>query len=205
MRYGDGGEGAEPPILQDFLSPVREAGQGLHLKNLYNDYVYFWRWALWKVLDSTKDAGIVTFITASSYLRGPGFAGMRRKMREVFDEMWIIDLEGDNLVRARPKTSLQFVHPSRLRLEFAKVVPIPARPAMVRKVKLTGPEQAKLETLDSVQSFDDLKWRECSLEWDTPFYQTGSGAYFDWPSVTDVFSVAALRHSTQENVANWGD
>ena len=97
VRHGDGGEGAPQPILEDFLAPAREAGLGVHLKNLYNDYVYFWRWALWKVFDSTDDAGIVSFITASSYLRGPGFAGMRRKMREVFDELWIIDLEGDSL------------------------------------------------------------------------------------------------------------
>ena len=75
-----------PPILEDFSPQCARQGQGVHVKNLYNDYVYFWRWALWKVLDSTEDAGIVTFITASSYLRGPGFAGMRRKMREVFDE-----------------------------------------------------------------------------------------------------------------------
>ena len=96
VRYGDDGESA-PPILEDFLAPARAAGAGVHLKNLYNDYVYFWRWALWKVFDSTDDPGIVTFITASSYLRGPGFVGMRRKMREVFDELWIIDLEGDSL------------------------------------------------------------------------------------------------------------
>ena len=95
VRYGDAGD-SEPPILEDFLAPVRESGEGEHLKNVYNDYVYFWRWALWKVLDSSQDAGIVSFITASSYLRGPGFAGMRRKMREAFDELWIIDLEGDS-------------------------------------------------------------------------------------------------------------
>src|SRR5438874_10933082 len=41
--------------------------------------------------------GIISFITASSYLRGPGFVGMRQKMREAFDELWILDLEGDNL------------------------------------------------------------------------------------------------------------
>ena len=46
VRYGDPGEGAPEPILEDFLAPVRDAGQGVHLKNLYNDYVYFWRWAL---------------------------------------------------------------------------------------------------------------------------------------------------------------
>lgn len=32
-----------PPLLEDFLRPVRAAGLGTHLKNLYNLYVYFWR------------------------------------------------------------------------------------------------------------------------------------------------------------------
>ena len=60
--------------------------------------MYFWRWALMEGLRlDQRTQGIVTFITASSYLRGPAFAGMRRKMREVFDELWIIDLEGDSL------------------------------------------------------------------------------------------------------------
>ena len=96
VRHGEDGSD-EPPILDDFLKPASDAGAGVHLHNLYNDYVYFWRWALWKVFDSTDAGGIVTFITASSYLRGPGFVGMRRKMREVFDELWVIDLEGDSL------------------------------------------------------------------------------------------------------------
>jgi predicted helicase len=41
--------------------------------------------------------GIVTFITASSYLAGPGFVGVREVMRRTFDELWILDLGGDNL------------------------------------------------------------------------------------------------------------
>ena len=97
VRHGEEGADATQAILEDFRRPAIEAGHSIHLKNLYNDYVYFWRWALWKVFDSTEDAGIVTFITASSYLRGPGFTGMRRKMRQVFDELWIIDLEGDSI------------------------------------------------------------------------------------------------------------
>ena len=44
VRHHEAGEGSAP-ILEDFLAPAREAGQGVHLKNLYNDYVYFWRWA----------------------------------------------------------------------------------------------------------------------------------------------------------------
>ena len=88
VRFGDEGAGG---ILADFL---RDAPP-VHAKNLYNLYVYFWRWALWKVFETGERRGIVTFITASSYLRGPGFAGMRRHMRELFDELWIIDLGGE--------------------------------------------------------------------------------------------------------------
>ena len=46
--------------------------------------------------ESKSGPGIVSFITASSYLRGPGFAGFRQVMRQTFDDLWIIDLEGDN-------------------------------------------------------------------------------------------------------------
>ena len=186
VRHGDKGA-KQPPILEDFLKPVRDAGGGVHLKNLYNDYVYFWRWALWKVFDSTKDAGIVTFITASSYLRGPGFAGMRRKMREVFDELWIIDLEGDSLGARKTENVFAIRTPVAVAIGVRGGTPCPRTPARVWKTKLTGPEPAKLESLDDARSFADLDWRECSREWDAPFYPAGTGTYFDWPVLTDVF------------------
>ena len=186
MRHGDEGSD-ESSVLDDFLKPVRDAGGGVHLKNLYNDYVYFWRWALWKVFDSTEDAGIVTFITASSYLRGPGFAGMRRKMREVFDELWIIDLEGDSLGARKTENVFAIRTPVAIAIGVRGGTPRPHTPARVWKTKLTGPEQAKLESLDDAGSFADLDWRECSSEWDAPFYPAGTGTYFDWPVLTDVF------------------
>ena len=201
VRYGDDGQNS-PPILEDFLAPVREAGQGGHLKNLYNDYVYFWRWALWKVLDSTGDAGIVTFITASSYLRGPGFAGMRRKMREVFDELWIIDLEGDSLGARKTDNVFAIRTPVAIAIGVRDGQPNPDKPAKVWKTKLTGPEQSKLAVLDNAASFGDLEWRACSNEWDAPFYAAGTGTYFDWPCSHGRVPVAALRVSTQEDLAN---
>ena len=187
VRYGDGGEGASMPILEDFLAPVREAGQGVHLKNLYNDYVYFWRWALWKVFDSTEDSGIVTFITASSYLQGPGFAGMRRKMREVFDELWIIDLEGDGIGTRKTENVFAIRTPVAIAIGVRDGPPKPDTPATVWKTKLTGSEQEKLAALDAAESFGNFQWRECSSEWDSPFYASGAGAYFDWPAVTELF------------------
>ena len=93
------GEGAQRPILRDFLDPVIRAGHGGHLKNLYNLYVYFWRWALWKVFEkgSGGSPGIVSFISASSYLQGDAFSGMREQMRRQCDEIWILDLGGEGL------------------------------------------------------------------------------------------------------------
>ena len=187
VRHGERRDGAPPPILEDFLAPARETGQGVHLKNLYNDYVYFWRWALWKVFDSSNDAGIVTFITASSYLRGPGFVGMRRKMREVFDELWIIDLEGDNLGTRKTENVFAIRTPVAIAIGVRNGTPQPVVPAKVWKTRFKGTDEEKLSALNAVQSLGDIEWLECSSEWDAPFYPAGSGAYFTWPAVTDVF------------------
>ena len=61
---------------------------------LSDSYVYFWRWATWKVFDAHPEqpSGIVAFITPSSYTTGQGYAGMREYLRRTADEGWIIDL-----------------------------------------------------------------------------------------------------------------
>ena len=203
VRYGDEEqEGIVPAnsILEDFLAPAREAGAGVHLKNLYNDYVYFWRWALWKVLDSTGEAGVVTFITASSYLRGPGFAGMRQKMREAFDELWIIDLEGDNLGARKTENVFAIRTPVAIAIGVRNGPPQPETPAKAWKTRLTGSEQEKLAALDSVASLGDLDWRECTQEWGAPFFPAETGAFSDWPAVTDVFP---WQHSGSQLKRTW--
>ncbi len=190
VRYGDAGgagDAAPKPILDDFLAPVRDAGGGVNLKPVFNDYVYFWRWALWKVFDSTEDAGIITFITASSYIRGPGFAGMRRKMREVFDELWILDLEGDNLGARKTENVFAIQIPVAIAIGVRNGPPDPHTPAVVWKTRLTGSEDEKLSALGRAASLDDFQWSECLSGWGDPFQPSGAGNYFDWPAVTDVF------------------
>jgi len=68
------------------------------LKNLY---VFFWRWASWKVfgsdmLETTGQAavdrgGIVCFITVAGFLNGPGFQQMRADLRRDCSKIWVID------------------------------------------------------------------------------------------------------------------
>ena len=199
VRYGDDGSD-EPPIFDDFIAPVIEAGGGRDLKTVYNDYVYFWRWALWKVLDSSQDAGIVSFITASSYLRGPGFAGMRRKMREAFDELWIIDLEGDSRGARKTENIFEIQTPVAVAVGVRNGKPNPITPARVWKIRLTGPQQSKLDALETIRSFDVGEWRECSDEWDAPFFPSGAGTFFDMPKITDVFP---WQHTGVELKRTW--
>ena len=200
VRYGDE-DRAEPPLLEDFSKPVQEARNGIHLKNLYNDYVYFWRWALWKVLDSTENAGIVTFITASSYLQGPGFAGMRRKMREVFDDLWIIDLEGDSRGTRRTENVFDIQTPVAIAIGIRDGSPNPGRPARVKKAKLTGTAASKLAVLaDDSVSFATFDWQECMNEWDAPFHHKNKKNYDSWPKVTEIFP---WQHSGVQLKRTW--
>ena len=73
--------------------PPADWGVGAHAKHLRNLYVYFWRWATWKVFDhDPKDnTGIVCFITVAGFLNGPGFQKMRDYLRRTAERIWVID------------------------------------------------------------------------------------------------------------------
>ena len=170
VRFGEHGEDA---ILNDFLDPALEAGQGVHLKNLYNDYVYFWRWALWKVFEPTSGPGVVSFITASSYLRGPGFVGMRQLMRQTFDELWIVDLEGDNLGARKTANVFAIQTPVAIAVGVRYGEPNPECPAVVHYSRIEGTRGEKLAKLDAISGFESLEWRSCFSGWMEPFLPEG--------------------------------
>ena len=83
------------PLLQAVTEPMSRAGLGGHLKNVYNDYVYFWRWATWQATELPPAPGVVAFITASSYLDGISMGGLRHHLRKAFDELHVVDLGGE--------------------------------------------------------------------------------------------------------------
>jgi len=68
-----GNPNAKDPAPLEAWMPPAEWGAGLHSKHLRNLYVYFWRWATWKVFDHHPDhnSGIVCFITVAGFLGGP--------------------------------------------------------------------------------------------------------------------------------------
>lgn len=197
--HGDIGPDSSP-LLESFTAPVVAAGQGGQLKNLYNSYVYFWRWALWKVFESPDYQGIVTFITASSYLRGPGFTGMRRVMRETFDELWIIDLEGDNFGSRKSENVFVIESPVAIAIGIRNGVSDRGTPATTKKVRLRGSAKQKLNALCTITDISSVEWHDCSDVWDAPFFPLHNRAYADLPSIKDIFP---WQHSGSQMKRTW--
>jgi Type ISP C-terminal specificity domain/N-6 DNA Methylase len=190
VRYG--GEGEEAP-LADFIEPVRNAGQGTHLKNLYNLYVYFWRWAIWKVFEHGEPGpGIVSFISASSYLAGPGFLGMREKMRRECDDIWVIDLGGEGRGTRQEENVFEIQTPVAIAIAVRREHPQRETPANVHYSRISGSREEKLAALAEISSLADLVWQECPAGWQDPFRPKGVGDYFQWPALSDLFP---WRHS----------
>ncbi len=176
------------PIFADFTEPASKAGAGVHIKNLYNDYVYFWRWALWRLFEQQSCGGIITFITASSYLAGPGFLGMREVMRRTFDDLWIIDLGGDNRGTRKTPNIFNIKTPVAIAIGVRSKTALPHTPATARYTKVVGARREdKLAQLDAVNGLAGLGWEDCPPHWHSPLLPAGTGAFFEWIKITDVF------------------
>ena len=198
VRFGDqlaGGakqeEQGEKAILKDFTEPATKAGAGVHLKNLYNDYVYFWRWALWRLFEQQSCGGVVTFITASSYLAGPGFVGVREAMRRTFDELWIIDLGGDNLGTRKTPNVFNIQTPVAIAIGVRAEKPSPKTAAKVHYAKIEGPtRENKLAYLEAIEKIERISWQDCPSDWQEPFSPIGQGDFAAWPALSDVFPLS---------------
>lgn len=159
------------------------------LKNLY---VYFWRWATWKVFNANRDAtdgdaGVVCFITTAGYLRGPGFKGMRKYLRETCTEGWIIDLspEGqtpDVATRVFPGVR----QPLAIGLFVRKHEAPTDTPATVRYTSVHGRRADKYAALAGI-SLDGDQWREARDAWTAPLTPSAEGSWDDYPAISDLF------------------
>ncbi len=178
----------QPALIEDFVAPLRAANRGSQANTLAELSVYFWRWAIWKVLEQQPlGPGIISFISPKAYIAGPGHAGMRQVMRERFDEMWIIDLGGDN--RAADAEDSQNV----FAIETGVCITIGIRlnepsgnAAIAHYTKLGGTRKDKLEALDAVSSFSDLDWQTCLDGRMDPFLPKSSTDYGNWPDIRDL-------------------
>jgi hypothetical protein len=200
VRWGEGDP--QKAIFNNFVAPARKAGHGRDLKNLYNLYVYFWRWALWKVFEheTSQGPGIVSFISAASYLDGDAFCGMREHLRRQCDEIWILDLGGEGRGTRRSDNVFAIQTPVAIALALRRAEVRPQEPAHVHYARLEGTRTEKLAALDALRAVADLPWQVCPSDWQAPFRPAGRGTYFAWPLLKDLMP---WQHSGCEFKRTW--
>lgn len=190
------------PLLNDFIEPLKMVGRGGQAKNLYNSYVYFIRWAIWKVCEQhPNQTGVVSYITSSSYLRGPGFAGLREYMRKVFDEIWIIDLGGEGrgarkeenvfAIQTPVAIFLGIQHPTTSNGTVKKHSDRVRQKAMVFYRRVIGTRAEKLGYLRTIQAPTPTHhpgWEKLSAKnWGDKLVPSSVAALSDGILVSDVF------------------
>ncbi|GFP37016.1 hypothetical protein HKBW3S44_00697 [Candidatus Hakubella thermalkaliphila] len=80
-----------PGLMDLYKEDVRSER---NIQPLSDDYIKFIRFAHWKIDQAGK--GILGFITNNSYLSGIIHRGMRKKLLESFDEIYILNLHGSS-------------------------------------------------------------------------------------------------------------
>ena len=179
----------DPALLADWIPP-REWGVGAHAKHLRNLYIYFWRWATWKVFDQDPiaNAGIVCFITVAGFLNGPGFEKMRDYLRRRSDEIWVIDCSPEGHqpeVNTRIFQAVQ--QPVCIVLASRSPRTSPDSPARVRFRALpAGHRRDKFKALANLR-LGSAGWVECAEEWRAPFLPAATGAWSTFPRLEDLF------------------
>jgi hypothetical protein len=182
VHPGDGSRS----LFEDIHEPARNHTIFSHLANLQNLYVYFWRWALWKTTEQ-KPSGpsVACFITPRSYLTGPGFLGLRQLLRTVADDLYIVDLGGDNL-GARTDENV-FPIQNAVCIGFAVRRSSPTGKCAVHYSQILGTRKHKLEMLEGL-SLAGHSWDLGPTEPHSPLRPpTGGVEWGTYPSLMDLF------------------
>jgi hypothetical protein len=180
----------DPALLEAWMPPA-DWGVSAHAKHLRNLYVYFWRWATWKVFDHDPKAntGIVCFITVAGFLNGPGFQKMRDYLRRTADGIWVIDCSPEGHQPDVPTRIFQGVQqPVCIVMVSRSKVKAGDAPARVRYTVLPeGPREEKFAVLDKL-TLDGDGWLDCPTDWRAPFLPAATGDWATYPGLDDLFA-----------------
>lgn len=172
------------PLLADFKS----AGNGRLEYVLKNLYVYFWRWAFWKVFESveTSDAGVVCFITADGYLRGPGFAGMREYIRRNTSRGWIINLTPEGKQPPAKNAIFNIETPVSVALFVREPNNSVEVPSDIKYVSFEGTREEKFAAFKEL-TLDSELFQDVRTGWHDKFLPKPRSQWDDYPAMHDIF------------------
>jgi hypothetical protein len=177
------------PLL-DVWQPPKELKAGVHAKRLRNLYIYFWRWASWKVWDHGPGdkTGVVCFITVSGFLNGPGLQQMRAWLRDTCDEIWVVDCSPEGHQPDVPTRIFQGV-------QQPVCIVLASRSSKKNKEILAQVRFRTLPKGHSSAKFDALKtidlhgegWTDCPAHRYAPFLPELTDTWASYPKLEDLF------------------
>ena len=191
------GKKAETP-----LDAFRAEGNGRTEYVLKNLYVYFWRWATWKVFDAHPDQGdgVVAFITTAGYLRGPGFKGMREYLRRTCDEGWIVDVSPEGMRPDVPTRIFPGVQqPLAIGIFVRRKESDRDQPAKIRYIAVHGRREQKYAQLRKL-TLDGDAWRPVRDDWQAPFTPASETDWDDYPALGDLLPWTAPGGQTKQKL-----
>jgi len=194
-----GWRGGRAP-LEDFIEPTRRAGAGGHLKNLYNLYVYFWRWATWRVFERFDAPGIVALVTGSSFLRGPAFVGMREQLRRLADDIYIVDLEGGQRGTRITDNVFCITTPVCVGSLIVDRAGDRSTPANTHYRRVSGSRADKLSQCAAWARLAAIEWSPAPAGLQSPMLSGGAGDYGGWPLLTAIWP---WQHSGVQFKRTW--
>jgi hypothetical protein len=194
----ENGSGNKAAPFKDWIPPA-DWKVSAHAKHLRNLYVYFWRWAAWKVFEQgsggrdrqppveEKLSGMVCYITVAGFLNGPGFQKMRESLRRQCDEIWVIDCSPEG---HQPEVSTRIFqgvqHPVCIVLASRSPANDPDHPAKVRfRALAKGRRKSKFDELEGV-AIEGKGWRDCPNGWRAPFLPSAAGGWGDFVPLDSV-------------------
>ena len=198
---GKGGwvEAGSPPgttaRVRQWMPPAAW-GAGAHTKHLRNLYVYFWRWATWKVFGDGAAApqaapgrrGIVCFITVAGFLNGPGFQAMRSDLRRSADEIWVVDCSPEGHQPGVGTRIFQGVQKPVCIVMVARMGKLSAdQPARVRFRSLPAASRREKFAALAALTLDGQGWTDCQAEWRAPFLPAATGGWATYAALDELF------------------
>ena len=186
----DGGS-AEKPLLDDF----RAVGMGKYEYVLKNLYVYFWRWAFWKVFENSRRdledtlnrAGVVCFITADGYLSGPGFSGMRKYIRRKSSRGWIINVTPEGKRPPQKNAVFAIETPVTIALFAREPDTDENTPADLKYIALRGTFQQKMEALAKL-NLGSPEFTDVRSGWSDKFMPVTVSDWDSYPELPDFYA-----------------
>ena len=170
---------------------------GEHLKTqgaLQADYVKFIRWAQWKIKQAGE--GVIGYIVSNGFLDGTDFRGMRQRLMNSFNALYLFNLHGSSLIKEAIPEGKKNENVFNIQQGVAILLCVKERDnadmAKVFYADLWGSRAEKYQTLaeSSVQS---TQWTE--LQPTSPGYlfvpqdTEQRAAYEEGWKVTDIFHV----------------